>query len=101
LTGGHRIPVPSGQHDDRLGSGIAAAGDSGAGYGKFYMITFGTIILLLVTIGVLWLVYALAAARTENRLGRRSGGLQALEERYARGEIDRDEYLEKKRDISG
>ena len=65
------------------------------------MITFGTIILLLVTIGVLWLVYALAAARTENRLGRRSAGLQALEERYARGEIDRDEYLEKKRDISG
>ena len=65
------------------------------------MITFGTIILLLVTIGVLWLVYALAAARTENRLGRRSTGLQALEERYARGEIDRDEYLEKKNDMNG
>lgn len=32
---------------------------------------------------------------------RRSHGLDVLEERYARGEINRDEYLEKKRDIAG
>jgi putative membrane protein len=32
---------------------------------------------------------------------RRSQGLDALEERYARGEIDRDEYLQKKKDILG
>jgi putative membrane protein len=32
-------------------------------------------------------------------IGRRSPGLDVLEERYARGEINRDEYLEKKRDI--
>jgi len=63
------------------------------------MITFGNIILSIFVVGILWLVYALAAARTENRLGRRSAGLHALEERYARGEIGRDEYLEKKRDI--
>ncbi len=63
------------------------------------MITFGNIILSIFVVGVLSLVYALAAARTENRLGRRSAGLQALEERYARGEIGRDENLEKKRDI--
>ena len=30
---------------------------------------------------------------------RRSPGLDALEERYARGEINRDEYLQKKKDI--
>jgi putative membrane protein len=65
------------------------------------MITFGTITLFVVVVGVLWLVYSLAAARTQNRLGRRSPGLEALEERYARGEISRDEYLEKKRDIGG
>lgn len=28
-------------------------------------------------------------------------GLDVLEERYARGEISRDEYLEKRRDITG
>jgi putative membrane protein len=32
---------------------------------------------------------------------RRSSALDVLEERYARGEINRDEYLEKKRDITG
>lgn len=65
------------------------------------MVTFGTVFLMLVVIGVLWLVYALGAARTQNKLGRRSPALHALEERYARGEIGRDEYLEKKRDIGG
>jgi len=32
---------------------------------------------------------------------RRSPGLDALEERYGRGEINRDEYLQKKKDILG
>ena len=32
---------------------------------------------------------------------RRSSALDLVEERYARGEINRDEYLEKKRDITG
>ena len=31
----------------------------------------------------------------------RSPGIDVLEERYARGEINRDEYLQKKRDITG
>jgi putative membrane protein len=33
--------------------------------------------------------------------GRRSPGLEVLEERYARGEVARDEYLQKKTDIAG
>lgn len=32
---------------------------------------------------------------------RRSDALATLEERYARGEIQRDEYLEKKKDLGG
>ncbi|MFO1183373.1 MAG: SHOCT domain-containing protein [Bauldia sp.] len=32
---------------------------------------------------------------------RRSSGLAILEERYAKGEINRDEYLEKRRDLLG
>jgi putative membrane protein len=77
------------------------AGGNGDKEGQSGVITFGTIILMIAVIGVLWLVYALGAARTQNRIGRRSPGLEALEARYARGEISRDEYLEKKRDISG
>ena len=33
--------------------------------------------------------------------GRSSSGLHALDERYARGEINREEYLQKKQDIQG
>lgn len=36
-----------------------------------------------------------------NQAGRSSPGLDALDERYARGEINRDEYLQKRRDILG
>lgn len=36
-----------------------------------------------------------------NQAGRGSPGLDALDERYARGEINRDEYLQKRRDILG
>ena len=32
---------------------------------------------------------------------KRSAGLEVLEERYARGEIKREEYLQKKKDILG
>jgi putative membrane protein len=33
--------------------------------------------------------------------GSASAGLHTLDERYARGEINREEYLQKKRDILG
>ncbi|HTQ13716.1 MAG TPA: SHOCT domain-containing protein [Rhizomicrobium sp.] len=33
--------------------------------------------------------------------GRRSDALSTLEERYARGEIQREEYLQKKHDLGG
>ena len=38
--------------------------------------------------------------RRSNPSGRRPPGLDVLEERYARGEINRDEYLQKKQDIT-
>lgn len=65
------------------------------------MITIGTILLIIIVAGILWLVWSLSAERTQNRLGRRSPALDGLEQRYASGEIDRDEYLEKKRDLGG
>jgi putative membrane protein len=34
-------------------------------------------------------------------VGHRLAGLEVLEQRYARGEINRDEYLQKKADITG
>ena len=64
-------------------------------------------IVLLLIIGIViasivWLVSArMHRADSPRLLARRSPGLEVLEERYARGEINRDEYLQKKQDILG
>lgn len=55
--------------------------------------------------GIFWLVVLAFLGRLivllMRQAARRPPGLDVLEERYARGEINRDEYLEKKRDILG
>ena len=65
----------------------------------------GMIIWLLLLVGILvaivWLVRSISGGRGPDPFPpRRPAGLDILEERYARGEIDRDEYLQKKRDLS-
>ena len=61
---------------------------------------FGWLILFAVVIAfVVW--GASAGGRFSPGAGRRSSGLDILEERYAKGEIQREEYLEKKRDLNG
>ena len=71
-------------------------GGWGYGWGVAHMIIW-VVILIAIIIGIMWLVRSLSANR---ELPRRGAGLALLEERYARGEINRDEYLEKKRDLS-
>ena len=71
------------------------------GYGPIGMI-FWALILIAVIVGVVWLVRSVAiGGGVHPALPRRSAGLDVLEERYARGEINRDEYLQKKKDIAG
>ena len=63
---------------------------------------FGPILLLLIVAAAIW--YFRGGRLPNNGLaviGGRSSGLAILEERYARGEIDRDEYLMKKQDLAG
>lgn len=72
----------------------------GYGGGPIGMI-IGIVVLALIIAAVVWFVRAMTQPGHQlSALGRRSPGLDALEERYARGEIKREEYLEKKRDIS-
>jgi putative membrane protein len=75
-------------------------GYGGYGFGIIHMI-FWVVILIAIVAGVVWLVRSMAGAPPPQTGGRRSAGLDLLEERYARGEINRDEYLQKKRDILG
>lgn len=64
----------------------------------------GLLILALVIAGIVALVRSAYGSGMHGIYGNgrsRSPGLDVLEERYAKGEIQRDEYLQKKRDLGG
>ena len=66
----------------------------GYGFGGGFMWLFW--ILLLVAVA--WLV-AIASRRAGGAGKKDDSALEILEQRYARGEIDRDEYLQKRDDL--
>lgn len=70
-------------------------------FGPFHFIFPLLFLALVITVVVVLVRYAMGWSDHPGRLERRPTGLDILEERYARGEINRDEYLEKKRDIIG
>ena len=88
------------------GSGYGMMGGGfGYGPGPIGMIIW-VVILIAVVVGVIWLVRSLTGTGHHHMMmgppgPRRSPGLDVLEERYAKGEIPREEYLEKKKDITG
>ena len=82
------------------GSGWGMMGGWGS-MGGFGLIIW-LVILAVIVAGLVWFIRSqpLAGGR-EPAVERRSAGLEVLEERYARGEINREEYLQKKQDIVG
>ena len=78
----------------------------GMGYGPMGWMPFIGLFWLIVLVLLISAV-VLAFRRPERahqwpeKSERRSTGLAVLEERYARGEINRDEFLQKKQDIVG
>ena len=70
------------------------------GYGGFGMIIWIVVLIAIVAL-IVWLVRSPGISGMHHLTPRRSSGLDVLEERYARGEINRDEYLQKKIDIGG
>ena len=62
--------------------------------GGGFMFVWPLVFVALVA-GVIWFVWS------PSRAGGRSSGLVILEERYARGEIQRNEFLQRKKEISG
>ena len=79
-------------------------GGYGYGYGAVHMVFWG-VVLIAVIVAVVWLVRTMTAPGGmhlhHGPAAPRSAGLAVLEERYARGEINRDEYLQKKGDLLG
>ena len=80
------------------GWGMMGPWGSGFGSGFFGMFIWLLLIVLIVAV-VVWFMRSAGSGRAQ--LERRPPGLDVLEERYARGEIEREEYLQKKRDITG
>jgi len=79
----------------------------GWGFGGFWMLLFWLVPLLLVVLGVKFL-FLDGARRGNNDLSQKGlnqphsdRALATLQERYARGEIDREEFLQKRDDILG
>lgn len=79
---------------------MSGYGGYGYGYGLVHMIVW-IAVLVAIVVAVGWLVRSIAGQRGQSASGKRSAGLDVLEERYARGEINREEYLQKKKDIAG
>jgi len=69
------------------------------GGGGIFMVLFG--ILLLLAIAALVRLLASSANPPGSAGSGRKRALEVLEERYAKGEIDRDEYLQKRQDLEG
>ena len=80
--------------------GMMGGWGAGAWWGSLQMIIWPLILVALVA-GVIWFVRSPYAGARRSQLPRRSSGLDILEERYARGEIKRDEFLQKKQEMSG
>ena len=85
--------------------------DGGFGMGGGWI--FGWIVMIavvaLIVVGIILLVRGLSGRHDQNQIGYPQGpppgggapqtGMQILEERYARGEIDREEFLKRKADL--
>lgn len=76
---------------NHMGSGMGW----GFGFGGFYMILFWAVIIAVVVVLVKWIFRG--SARTD--MPSSKSALDVLKERYARGEIGREEFEQKKRDL--
>ena len=81
--------------------GMMGGWDGWGWFWPFHFIIPLLFLALIITVVVLLVRYAAGWGDHPPRLERRPPGLDVLEERYARGEINRDEFMEKKRDITG
>ncbi len=75
---------------------IGGFGGWGMGVGLVFMLLFW----LLVILGILALVRWLQSPSSRDPAARDKTPLEIVQERYARGQIDKDEYEQKKRDLA-
>ena len=67
----------------------------GMGFGFIFMLLFWGLAILGIVALIRWLITQSSSSRSS----RDKSPLEIVQERYARGEIDREEYEQKKRDL--
>lgn len=80
-----------GMHDWGAGGGF------GMGFGWLIMVLFWVLVIVGIVVLVRWLV---AGSSRQSLEPPKETALDVLKKRYAKGEIDRQEFEEKKRDLS-
>ena len=77
-------------------------GDGGSGwwwgFGALHMLLFWAVLIFVIVVLVRWITNMPAPRGGDSGAGR---ALDILKERYARGEINKEEFEQKKRDLSG
>lgn len=76
-------------------------GGWGMGFGFLFMLLFWVLIILGIVALIRWLMRESQNGREQNGRGlpRDKTPLEIVQERYARGEIDREEYEQKRLDL--
>ena len=67
------------------------------GFGALHMLLYWGVLILVIALLVKWLFGVRSPMNADRPQGK--GALDILNERYARGEIDKKEYEEKKHDL--
>ena len=79
------------------GQGMMGGFGGGGWFGSIFMLIFWGLIIVGLVLLIRWLVFATRRGEDPARGGSRA--MDILKERYARGEIDREEFEQRRRDL--
>lgn len=80
-----------------MGPGMMGWGNMGW-FGPIFMVIFWVLLIVLIVLLIRWLLSSGHAGNQDS--GRGESALEILKKRYARGEIDKEEFETKKKDLS-
>lgn len=83
-----------------MGGGMMGSGRGGWGTGWGFGWIFGILFMAAIVAGVVWLINSIASSGTGLSSKQEESPLDILKKRYARGEINKQEFEDKKKDLT-